>query len=157
MLDDHTFGVDDPNRRSRLSRWYQRRRPALVATAWFWLLFFILALITLLTGWASLPVTLGLQVLVSFGAGALAARLYNKADPESGQYVRQGAHAGLYLPVTTLLVILVVALWLGVSSFGVLLPLMVPYFLSFPLVLVLSVLLAMLGARGAQYFLKRRR
>jgi len=156
MLDDHTFGVDDPEQRSRFSRWFQHHRPALVATAWFWLLFFILALITLLTGWASLPVTLTLQVMVSCGAGALAAWLHYKADPESGQYARLGAYAGLYLPVTSLLVILIVALWLGISSFGALLPLMVPYFLSFPLVLVLSALLAMFGARGMQALLKRK-
>ena len=156
MLDDHTFGVDDPEQRSRFSRWYRQNRPALVATAWFWLLFFVLALVTLFTGWASLPVTLTLQVLVSFGSGALAAWLHYKANPESSQYARLGAYAGIYLPATTLLVILVVALWMGISSFGALLPLMVPYFLSFPLVFVLSVLLALLGARGAGYFLRRK-
>jgi len=156
MLDDHTFGVDDPEQRSLLSRWYQHHRPALVATAWFWLLFFALALITLFTGWASLPVTLTLQVLVSFGAGATAAWLHHKADPESDQYVRLGTYAGLYLPATTLLVILIVALWLGISSFGALLPLMVPYFLSFPIVLILSGLLAMSGAKVARYIIKRK-
>jgi len=156
MLDDHTFGVNDPEQRSRFSHWYQRHRPSLVATAWFWLLFFVLALVTLFTGWASLPVTLTLQVLVSFGAGALAAWLHHKVDPRSDQYTRLGAYAGIYLPVTTLLVILVVALWLGISSFGALLPLMVPYFLSFPLVLILSGFLAMLGARGIQALVKRK-
>jgi polyferredoxin len=156
MIDDHTFGVDDPDQQSRLSRWYQHHRPALVATAWFWLLFFILALITLVTGWASLPVTMSLQVLVSFGAGYVAAKTHHKEDPQSPNYARLGALTGLYLPFTTLIVIILVALWIGISSFGTLIPLMIPYFLFFPLLLVASAALAFLGARMAQYFLERK-
>ena len=155
MLNDHTFGFEKPPKDSAIARWYRRNRSALVATAWFWLAFFLLALITLLTGWASLPVTFTLQVLVSFGAGYLAARLGYKADLAATNISRQGMLAGLYLPLTTLLVLVIVALWIGIASFGALLPLMLPYFLSLPPLILLCTFLGYLGARLAQFNLKK--
>jgi hypothetical protein len=156
MLDDHTFGFEKPPKDSAVARWCRRNHSALVATAWFWLAFFVLALITLLTGWASLPLTFALQALVSFGAGYLAARLGYKEEPAAANFSRQGARAGFYLPLTSLLVLLVVALWIGIASFGAMLPLMVPFFLSLPLLFLMCTFMGVLGARMAEFILKRK-
>ena len=144
MLDQHTFGIQDTQ---PPQTWRQRNRPALVAAAWFWLFFLILALISLFTGWASLPVTLGLQLLLSLGAGVLAARLHRRQTAADPNYVHQGALAGFYLPLTTAAVILVVALVAGIGSLGTLLPLMIPYFVALPVELGMCSALGALGAR----------
>ena len=150
MLDDHTFGVEDPERGNALERWYRRNRPAVFATLWLWLLFLILAGVTLLTGWASRPVTLVLQMVLSFGAGLLAGWYHRRDRPEIPRYTRLGALAGFLLPFTTAIVIVIVALVIGIGSLGTLLPLMIPYFLSLPLELIFCSGLGALGGRIVQ-------
>ena len=138
MIDDHTFGVPDPRGEGRLSRWYRRNRPAVLATLWLWILFLILALVTLFTGWASLLATLVIQTLLSFVAGGLAAWIYHRKPAEGTSHARQGALAGIFLPLTTGIVILVAAILIGVGSFGTLVPLMLPYFVALPGAVILS-------------------
>ena len=113
--------------------WRIEQRPALVAAACWWLTFLVMAVITLFTGWASRPVTLYLQLLTSLGAGFQAAWLYQRSQPADTRHVRQGALAGFYLPVASAMIILVIAVMAGLSSFGSLLPLMIPYFLFLPI------------------------
>ena len=127
-------------------RWPAAHRPALVAAAWFWLVFLALALITLFTGWASRPVTLVLQLIASLGAGFLAARLQRRHFPGLPLTTRQGTLAGFYLPVATAVVIILVAILAGAASLGLLLPLMLPYFLFLPVEIGACSLLGALGA-----------
>ena len=138
MIDDHTFGVPDSRHEGRLARWYRRNRPAVLATLWLWILFFILALITLFTGWASLLATLVIQTLLSFVAGGLAAWLFHRKPAEGTSHARQGALAGIFLPLTTGIVILAAAILIGIGSFGTLVPLMLPYFVALPGAVILS-------------------
>jgi len=138
MIDDHTFGVPEPRGEGCLARWYRRNRPAVLATIWLWILFLILALITLFSGWASLLVTLAIQILLSFAAGGLAAWLFHRKPVEGTSHARQGALAGIFLPLTTGIVILVAAILIGVGSFGTLVPLMLPYFVALPGAVILS-------------------
>ena len=149
MMDDNTFGVEPAKSQNRLKRWADKNRPALTATAWVWFFFFILALIALFTGWASLPVTLGLQIVLSFAAGYIAGRIERQTPDSSSSPVRQGMLAGVYLQVTTALVILVVAVLVGIGSFGALIPLLVPYFLALPPALLFSAGFGAFGARLA--------
>ena len=151
MIDDHTFGTPDPSNGNRFLRWYQRFKPALTAALWFWVLFLLLDLIALFTGWASLIVTLSIQILLSFGAGWLAGRLYENAPISGSGAGRQGALTGLFLPLTTGLIIILVALWIGISSFGSLVPIMLPYFLSLPIQILLCVFLGLLGGKLAAF------
>lgn len=147
MIDDHTFGVPEPRGEGRLARWYRRNRPAVLATLWLWILFLILALVTLFTGWASLLVTLAIQILLSLAAGGLAARIYHRRPAEGTSPAKQGALAGIFLPLTTGIVILIVAIWIGIGSFGTLIPLMLPYFLALPGAVILSGGLGWAGGR----------
>ena len=156
MLDDHTFGVHDAEDRVGWGRWVNRWQPALVAAAWFWVFFFILALITLFTGWASLIVTLALQSLTSLGAGAVAARRLHQLERPNPRYTQMGAFAGFFLVLTTFAVVILVALWVGLSSFGAALPLMIPYFLNIPTALILCGGFGAIGARLMQSRLARK-
>jgi len=127
------------------------RRPALAAAACWWLVFLALAVVTLFTGWASRPVTLMLQLVASLGAGFQAGWLYQRGRPGGNRLVRQGALAGFYLPVASALVILVVAVLVGIGSFGLLIPLMIPYFLFLPVEIGAC---SLLGAFGAWIYRK---
>lgn len=147
MLDEHTFGTR--HQASRLSQWMHDRRPALVATGTFWLVFLVLSIITLFTGWGSRAVTLVMQILLSLGAGFLAAWMLHRNKTVPGGYVRQGALAGFYLPLTTALVVLALAILIGLGSLGTLLPLMIPYFLFLPVELGAC---SAVGALGAKIF-----
>ena len=109
------------------------KRPALVAAATWWLVFLLLAVVTLFTGWASRPITLYLQLLASLGAGVQAAWLYRRWNPEGSQYVRQGAFAGLYLPLASAAVLIVTSILLAIGSLGAVLLLTIPYFLFLPI------------------------
>lgn len=154
MIDDHTFGTPNPSNGNRFSRWYQRFKPALTAALWFWVLFMLLDLVALFTGWASLIVTLSMQTILSFGAGWLAGHLYEKAPFSGSNARRQGTLAGLFLPLTTGLIIILVAFWIGISSLGSLIPIMLPYFLSFPVQILLCVFLGLLGGKLAAFSTK---
>ena len=146
MMDEVTFGIAKTQEKGRLARWLERDRPAIIATAIAFPLFLILAAITLITGWASRPVTLLLQVILSFGAGILAAWLDSRQNPELPRPVRQGAFAGLYLPLSVAILITLLALVLALGSLGTLIPLMVPYFILLPIELGLC---SFIGAGGA--------
>lgn len=156
MIDDHTFGVPDPRGEGRLARWYRRNRPAVLATLWLWILFLILALVTLFTGWASLLVTLGIQTLLSLAAGGLAAWIFHRKPVEGTSHARHGALAGIFLPLTTGIVILVVAILIGIGSFGTLVPLMLPYFVALPGAVILSGGLGWAGGWLTQRILEKR-
>jgi hypothetical protein len=156
MIDDHTFGVPDPRGERRLARWYRRNRPAVLATLWLWILFLILALVTLFTGWASLLVTLAIQTLLSLAAGGLAAWIYHPKPVEGTSHARQGALAGIFLPLTTGIVILVAAILIGIGSFGTLVPLMLPYFVALPGAVILSGGLGWAGGWLMQRILEKR-
>ncbi len=156
MLDDHTFGVADAEFEGRFTRWRRHYRPAWMAALWFWVFFLLLALVTLFTGWASLPVTLSLQALMALAAGALAAVLLHREGHEQLVFAHMGAWAGILLVLTTLGVVLLVALWVGISTFGTTLPLMIPYCFSLPMAVVLCGSLGALGGRIVQAILKAR-
>ena len=151
MINENTFGVVETGPQKGLRAGYQRNRPAIVAATWFWLLFMVLAVITLFTGWASRPVTLLLQLFLAFFSGILAAWLHKRQNPVEPRYVRMGALAGFYLPLTTALIITLVVLVTGIGSYGLLLPLMIPYFVSLPVEMGAC---SMLGAAGAWLFKK---
>jgi hypothetical protein len=150
MLDDHTFGFDQSPPPGSWQAWVRRERPALAAAAWFWPMFLLLALVALFTGWASLPITLSLQVLVSLGAGWAAGRFDRRAylfglETQRLRPTRMGAFAGIYLALTTALVLVLVAIWAGLGSFGTLVPLMIPYFAALPVELAFCGLAGALG------------
>ena len=149
MLDEHTFGVRPVQPERGLRIWYRQNRAALLAAAWFWVLFLVLAALTLFTGWSSRPVTLFLEMIVSLGAGILAAWLHRREQPLAPRYVRMGTLAGFYLPLTTAVAITLIALAAGLASLGTLLPLMIPYFVFLPVELGVC---SLLGAFGAWLF-----
>ena len=156
MIDDHTFGAKKSESKSGFSRWYERNRPAVIATLWLWLVFLILALITLFTGWASLLVTMLIQTILSLGAGMLAANLFQKKPIENSSAARQGILAGIYLPLTTGIVISIVGLWIGVGSLGTLVPLMLPFCVALPAAVILDGFCGLIGARLWQWVAERR-
>jgi|GEM_PF-3525486 len=156
MLNDNTFGVQSPKNQNPWQRWASNNRPALIATAWVWLFFFLLALIALFTGWASLPFTVGAQVLLSLVAGYIAGRIHRKTPGGASTPVRQGILSGVLLQATTAVVILGIAILVGIGSFGALIPLMVPYFVALIPALVCSAALGALGARLAGVGRKRK-
>lgn len=131
--------------------WRKAQRPALKAAAAWWLVFLILAIVTLFTGWASRPVTLFLQLVASLGAGFLAAWLSRGEVGNAAKAVRQGAFAGLYLPLASAAVVLIIAILAGIGSLGALLPVMIPYFLFLPVEIGAC---SQCGALGAWIFQK---
>jgi hypothetical protein len=98
---------------------------------------------------SSRPVTLFLEMIVSLGAGILAAWLHRREQPLAPRYVRMGTLAGFYLPLTTAVAITLIALAAGLASLGTLLPLMIPYFVFLPVELGVC---SLLGAFGAWLF-----
>ena len=148
--------------------WYQDKRPAVQSAGWFWLFFLLLTGITLFTGWASRPVTLFLELILSLGAGVLAAwlrrrewraRAVRKLAPDGSRnlfgvmlampaprYVRMGTLAGFFLSLTTALAISLLALLVAFGSAGLLAPLMIPYYLFLPVELGACSLAGGLGA-----------
>jgi hypothetical protein len=154
MLDDRTFGVEDPGPRRGLRGWYDRERPALKAAAWFWVVFLALSFVSLFTGWASLGLTMLLQAVVGLAAGVLAAVFHHRDRPQKQRSIRMGIFAGVYLCLTTLLVILVFAIVAGLGSLGVLVPIMVPYFVALPGEFLICSLAGGLGAGLWSYFKK---
>lgn len=156
MLDENTFGIEQPPAATGPQAWMRRNRPAILAAAWLWLVFLALALVTLFTGWASLPVTFTLQSLVSLGAGALAAWLLEKEQRAEPHYTRMGATAGFYLALTTAVVVTLVGIWAGLGSLGTLIPFMVPYCISLPLEVGICGFTGAVGARLMQAILVKR-
>lgn len=146
MVDDQTFGVRFTRGEPRLAKWYHDQRPAIIATAWFWLAFLVLAGITLVTGWASRPVTLVLQWPLSFGAGVLAAYLHQKEYPGQTGAVRMGILAGCYLPLSVAAVMMMLAILAAFVSFGTTLFLTIPYFVTLPLEIGACTIFGALGA-----------
>jgi hypothetical protein len=131
--------------------WGKALQPALKAAATWWLVFLFLAIVTLFTGWASRPVTLFLQLVASLGAGILAAWLSKTEVGGAAKAVRQGAFAGLYLPLASAAVVLIIAILAGISSLGALLPVMIPYFLFLPIEIGAC---SLCGALGSWIFQK---
>jgi hypothetical protein len=156
-MSDNAVSTSDHTVRTSLQGWYRRDRPSILAAAWFWLFFVLLAAVTLLTGWASLPVTLGLQSILSLGAGALAAWLLQREGRLSPRYSHSGALAGLYLTAITAAAIIGLAVLIGIGSLGATLPLMLPYFLSLPVQAINTSLFGAVGAYITQFFIARKR
>ena len=156
-MSDNALSAENHTGRTKLQGWYTRDRPSILAAAWFWLFFVLLAAVTLLTGWASLPVTLGLQSILSLGAGALAAWLLRREGRPSPRYSHSGALAGLYLTVITAAAISGLAVLIGIGSLGTTLPLMLPYFLSLPVQAINTSLFGAVGAYITQFFIARKR
>ncbi len=153
MLDNYTFGV----RQSQKQNPRIGLRPAIRATAWLWLVFLALALVTLFTGWASLLITSILELLVSFCAGLLAGYFISRSKSDRPRYLLNGAVAGMLLPVTAALTAGVIGIFAGLGTMGTALGLMLPYLISLPLVIGLCTLLGALGALTAKFFYNKRK
>lgn len=136
--------------------WLARIRPALTAAARWSALFFVLAVVTLWAGWASLTVTLVLQVIVGALAAGDAARQGKQLGKSGLWNIGQAVLATWMLLGGVGVLILLLALIAGSESAGTLVPLMVPYFLSLPLIWLITTVFAVLVALGVNFALALR-
>ena len=156
MINNHDMD-GQPSRKTNwgLRGWYYRNRPAIKAAAIFWLFFLALSFITLFTGWASLTVTMLLQAVVCFFAGLTAAWLHHREKPAQQRYIRLGILTGVYLCLTTLIIILLFAVITGLGSLGLLIPIMIPYFFALPGELLICMTMGAAGSGLYSFLIKK--
>ncbi len=134
------FGFGEVQQQDPLTRWLERARPALTAAARWSALYIVLSAVALLTGWASLAVTLFLQALLGLIAAWQAARQSCRRGDGRGEALLQAVGAAWLLLGGATGLILLAAVVAGAESAGVLIPLMVPYLVSLPGIWLLSTL-----------------
>jgi len=132
------FGFGEVQQQDPVTRWLEQARPALTAAARWSALYLVLSLISLLTGWASLTVTLVLQTLMGVVAGWQAARWACARGDGRWAAIRQALGAVWLLLGGATILILGAAMVAGAESAGVLIPLMVPYLMALPVVWLLG-------------------
>ena len=126
--------------------WVKEQLPAIQAAATWWLVFLALAVLNMVFGWGSRLFIIILQLLVSMGAGLQAAWLTRRNSQAGQSALRQGALAGFILPLTTGGVILLIAILVGITSLGVLIPLIIVFFLFLPFEIAACAIAGLAGA-----------
>ncbi len=122
--------------------WMIHYRPAVNAAVRWMALYLLFALISLITGWASLVVTLFLQLITGVVAAGQAAIQARRMGLSARRVWMQSLVAvWLLLGGVTALIIAIAAV-AGFGSVGVLVPVMVPYLVVLPGVWIMGTLLA---------------